>query len=135
MSAPFRDLFVELPRAVFETLQAIGEQAVRGAGGVADMNSSAFLFKSAYAPPRQNPWLTDFAARALAQRYGFRELELRRAAHANEVIGYAIRSCGHRASFRVSEIALAIGVRAEVIDVFDAAADAAERECCCMVPL
>ena len=28
MAAPFRDLFVELPRAVFDSLQAIGEGAI-----------------------------------------------------------------------------------------------------------
>ena len=31
MSAPFRELFVELPRALLEVLQGIGEEAVRQA--------------------------------------------------------------------------------------------------------
>lgn len=129
MSGPFRELFVELPSALFEVLQAIGEEAARRSGGI----DASYMFKRTYGPRTYgaNPWLTDFAARALASRYGFRRIEMSRSAANVEVYGRAIQGCGHEARFWVDELALHLDL-SSALEAIDRAVELAGRGCYCV---
>jgi hypothetical protein len=98
VSAPFRDLFVELPRAVFEVLQGIGERAA--SDGLAQMHRDLY-------PARREPRLLTFLRNAemrrlLAERYGWREIGEPALAVADDGVDLVIRrACGHRSRVRL----------------------------------
>lgn len=127
----FRDLFIELPRAVFDALRAIGEGAVAKAGGVADMSGMAPAVKAAYAyqPPL---WASAWLWGRLAARYGAEAVEMRRYPQ-QLMVEMAIRPrCGHPAYSAIDERSLHVAPMSDLLDVIDEAYDRAERGCYCM---
>lgn len=125
--APFRDLFVELPRALFETLQGIGEAAIKKAGTPPSPGPLAAAWK----PPW---WRTEWLWRRLAERWGITALEIGRNATMQTVYLAFRRRCGHCGRGELDERALAIA-NSNGLDALDRAFDDAERECYCMEPL
>lgn len=115
--APFRELFVELPRAVFETLQGIGEQAVRKASE----------------PPRRSTFGTielNDAAQMICRRYGWRNCEVVRCAASRDFeIGVRLL-CGHQLRYVIDDYALASA--AHTIDAIDSAVQENPRFCHCV---
>lgn len=92
----FREMFVELPRAVLEALQGIGEQAVRKA--------------QAYKAPEQTrsrtPTLADLfthVAGILRERYGWRRAVCVRLADRCSYEITALLSCGHLHRIEIEE--------------------------------
>jgi hypothetical protein len=91
--APFRDLFVELPRALFAVLQGIGESAVRN-------TPSPFQ-------PRREPQLLMFlrnaGARAvIARRYGWISIDEPKFAPDDDAVDLVVRrACGHLSRVRL----------------------------------
>lgn len=101
-SAPFRELFVELPRALFETLQGIGEQAVRNA-------PSPALLRDLYPTPRRtfvDTLREPSVGHILCHRFGWGSVSVIRAATEPAVDFRVFLACGHRHRIRVSEMAL-----------------------------
>lgn len=135
MSAPFRELFVELPRAVFEVLRGIGEEALRGAGGVANMDSAADMFKAAYAPrPQRSSLFSHRCIRLVLQRYNnWTHAEIERAVDEDALDLVVFPECPHwqRYRFHASEIAACRGPEDE-IDLLDRVVGSTERRCYCV---
>lgn len=126
MDAPFRELFVELPRAVFESLQAVAEAAV----------VKARL-------PARRPIATSVPDRLISERaisyviterYKIQLLSCRRSPidHLTQIV--AQMECGHSVRLDVYDNWLLTyhGV-AGVIDVLDLAWRHAERKCSCVL--
>jgi hypothetical protein len=129
--APFRELFVELPRAVFETLQGIGEEAVRRAGGMEHVLGTLY--------PARPPTLLDVvqseAGQALCGRYGWRGFEVRRLADRYETRLVVERSCGHRTACDLwDEVLLAPRTARDALVLTDALDehDRTGRRCYCV---
>lgn len=100
-AAPFRDLFIELPRTLFEALQGIGEQAVRQATAPpAHVRPSpvSLLLRSFEDGSRLHA--------ALAERLGWRKFTLMRSAISDEIEVRAVRWCGHRINAAIHEKSL-----------------------------
>ena len=127
----FRDLFIELPRAVFDALQAIGEGAVAKAGGVADMSSMAYAMKTAYRPTRVRA--TD-CVDALMRRYGWVKAETRMMASLAETYIIAELECGHRMLYELDDRELLLCASpAEEIKIIDRVIDRKPRRCSCVM--
>lgn len=100
---PFRDLFVELPRAVFETLQAIGEAAVEKARRTPlTLATMSHVLKTAY---RRHPVFDSIAI--LCRRHGWRRCVSTRRAATAEIEVAVTRGCGHTSRLIVDEVAMA----------------------------
>lgn len=121
--APFRDLFVELPAAVFESLQAFAEALL--------VRASEPAPPPAYKPPW---WRTEYVWRRLAARWGVAEVEIRRRAGELRVAIVFRRRCGHGGRGEMNELALVKCDLPGAIAALDRAFDNAERDCCCMEP-
>ena len=122
MSAPFRELFVELPATVFETLRGIGEQAVRQA-------------TTARKPPPPPPWWTSVRlGPILAEHWSCYYVERAREATRAVVVFRVQLWCRHGVRFEVRERALAIAVFDEAFDLIDREFQLAERRCLCVDP-
>jgi hypothetical protein len=123
--APFRDLFVELPLAVFEALQAIGEgAAAKAGGGSLDTTSLAPTFKSSY--PSNLSFLHDVGIGALlCQRYDWAKCAISRSAVEPAVDFRVTFLCGHRRRFSIDEMKLEVDVHqaTALIDALDVEAD------------
>lgn len=92
MSAPFRELVVELPRALFEVLQGIAEAAVRPATMATPRRDSELLAFLRGATPR----------RLFAERYGWLAIEEPIFAADDDAVDLVVRrGCGHRSRVRL----------------------------------
>lgn len=128
-AAPFRELFVELPRALFESLQAIGEAAVERAKG-----DTTSLLKDLYPAPRLwFAWLEP-AARALGEFYGWREVIRTERDPLDHYITLVVRlGCGHRQRYRIDELSmLRADHAASRIDLICDIIERTERPCQCV---
>lgn len=118
----FRDLFVELPRALFDALQAIGEAAVERAR------------PPIAATPPPFAWFDRFVA-ALRHHYGWREF-LRVECHEAECWrALVVRlSCGHVQRYMLDELAMlrAPSASAALVDLVCSAIENTERHCQCV---
>lgn len=122
---PFRELFVELPRAVFETLQAIGEAMV----------VKQREFQSPRVPAYRQPWwLSVSIGRLLAHRWNVAEVWLSRREDRNAIQVDARRYCGHLARGELDERRLHLAAMSECVTALDEAFDSSERSCQCMEP-
>lgn len=120
--APFRDLFVELPAAVFESLQAIGEAAVVKAQRPAPTK----------APPRPTLF-ADHHIRLVLSRYGWRRAETRRIEHEATTYVLAELDCGHGQMYPVDERSILLaGSPAGEIELLDRVVERTPRRCYCV---
>lgn len=101
----FRELFIELPRAVFETLQGIGEAAVRAAEPVPS-TSTAFVRPSAVSLLLNSFEEGSSLNAHMAERLGWRKFTLMRSAMREEIEVRAVRWCGHRVKGFIDEMGL-----------------------------
>lgn len=124
-ATPFRDLFVELPAAVFEALQAIGEAAVVKAGAPAVARLPR--------PDRRDSLFTERWIRRVHERYGWHWAELRRHESTEEMQILAALDCGHLQVYIADRRAVAL-VRGPVdeIELLDRIVDRTERGCQCV---
>lgn len=126
-AAPLRELFVELPLAVFETLQAIGEAMI----------AKQREFQSPRAPAYHQPWyLTEPIAKALANRWNVAEVRLVRRADRDAIQVETRRRCGHLTRGVIDERVLHLAVlpSTECVELPDEVFDSSERSCQCMEP-
>lgn len=124
MGAPFRGLFVELPAAVFEALQGIGEAAI----------SARQTAQTAAPPPRQRETLfSERWIRRVHSRYGWHWAQLQRREDDRTMRILAELDCGHLQSYSVDERSVAL-VRgpADEIALLDRIVDTTERRCLCV---
>lgn len=127
MSAPFRDLFIELPRAVIETLQGIGEEAVRKE------------HHRQYAPQIEAPTMraalrSPTVLRCLCERYGWESMEVSRSAECQTTRLWPWWPCGHRQLFELPDALLMAMGRAGIeglLDDLDRQSEAGRR-CYCV---
>lgn len=120
-SAPFRDLFVELPRAVFDALQAWGEAVIVKAQ------------QPAPAPRPRTPTALDRTT-LLAWRYGWREAESWRNPWDCTTEIVALLQCGHRQRYTIEDRAfLAEPGPAWQLHVIDRVVDNTPRDCYCVL--
>lgn len=118
----FRDLFVELPRAVFESLQAIGEAAVTRAQA------------TTVTPPRSTfGWLAS-TGRVLAEYYGWLEVIRTERDPLDHYITLVVRlDCLHAQRYRFDELSmLRAGTQASMIDLVCEVIEHTERHCQCV---
>lgn len=120
-SAPFRDLFVELPRAVFESLHAWGE---------------AVIVKAQTPPPRPSLRIPTVVDRLylVCERYGWTEARSQRVAECCQMEIWARRSCCHWQRYLVDDLALRLAGHeaAEQLAVLDSIVDRTPRNCYCV---
>lgn len=98
MGAPFRELFAELPAALFDALKGIGEEAVRVASVRAASNRRPSLVSSLVDSEPLGPWL--------CERYGWNRVTMSRCAATPDVKICARLACGHVAVYRIPEQAI-----------------------------
>jgi len=123
--APFRDLFVELPAAVFEAMRDLGEAFE--AAVVAQAAAVAQVAQPTVRPERRHIQL-------VSARYGWRAVELVRHEARLELQIVAELECGHRQCYTIDELAI---VRAHnpvaEIELLDHVVDRTERGCQCVL--
>ena len=126
--ALFRELFIELPRAVFDALQAIGEGAIKQAEVQRDARAaSAISYRS--------PSAVEAYVRWAMRRFGWRRAETRRIAH--EAMTYIVVElrCGHGQKYDVDEASIMrCRGAAEEIDLLDGIVENTPRRCYCVEP-
>jgi hypothetical protein len=127
--APFRDLFVELPRALFETIKGIGEHAIRRAQAPGSM---AHLYKQAYPASARVYLASDRYIRLVFERYGWRSATVVRLELGRETEINVKLSCGHRASYVVDEIEQVRTERCDEIALLDRIVDETGTRCSCV---
>lgn len=115
MAPPFRELFVELGRDVFEIVKAIGEEAVA--------QGQRKGVSTAREPDRLQRMLAALSsgpgACYLLARYGWSSLEFERLAFERAVAVRARLDCGHGVRLSpISEIALVLADRGEMVHTF-----------------
>lgn len=93
----FRDLFVELPRQLFDALKGIGEQAVREAQRPGTVETVGPMLKMLYAT--ETPSINEL----LRARYGWRRLAISRSAMDASLIVSVKPNCGHPFYFAIDE--------------------------------
>lgn len=125
---PFRDLFIELPRAVFEVLQGIGEAVVADA-----LRSPATNRAAAPRPQRSSSLFSDRHIRLVLQRYDWTHAELERAVADDTLVLVVQRECLHwqRYKFHANEIAACHAPREEV-ELLDRVVERTNRRCYCV---
>jgi hypothetical protein len=133
VSAPFRELFVELPTAVFETLRAIGEGAVEKAR----TGDYAYMFKTHYvprpAPARRASLFESRHTRLIAHRYGWIDAELRKMIDRDSLQLGVILNCGHLQRYEVNELSiLRCSSAADEVALLDSVVDGTLRGCSCV---
>ena len=126
MSATFRDLFVELPLALFETLQGIGEQAVRDAQPQEPYRkpSASSVFISAV----NNAFLGDW----LCERFGWKSVEVWRCAVSRDTEFGVRLHCGHQCSFPISDMSIEGTPTIQIADLIADAWNSSGRACYCV---
>lgn len=115
---PFRDLFIALPEALFETLQAIGDEAIR----------------LGLVPPTRPPFVdalgADSIASVLCEQFGWARVHVGRDP-CNRSIAFGVKHhCGHWHRFDIEEHALHLCAR-PVLDQIAAERDRNPRSCYC----
>ena len=126
MSAPFRDLFVELPLALFETLQGIGEQAVRNAHPQEPYCKPSA--SSAFIDAVNNAFLGD----RLCERFGWKSVEVWRSAVTRDTEFGVSLHCGHRCSFPIPDRLIEATPTIQIADLIADAWDSGGRACYCV---
>lgn len=123
----FRDLFVELPLAVFEALQGIGEAAVHEAQR---KQTERQVRLSALCSPYGE--LLQYAVRTIGYGLGWCETAVYRSDMTTALTVRVRLGCGHVHRFEIDELRLAFAPNksACVIDAVYEHAD--ERSCCCI---
>jgi hypothetical protein len=127
MSTPFRELFVELPRSVFEVLQGVGEVAATRALTIQ------------VTPPAPTPWFAALqsitVSEALCATYGWARYDVRRLADRRETWLTVEHRCGHRGLVEIEEKRLIAAPDAieEVLRILDENC-ARGRRCFCVQP-
>jgi hypothetical protein len=121
VSAPFRELFAELPRAVFETLQAIGEEAVARA-------------KPLYAQPTPAPiWRSGWFCAAMRSRYGWPHLVINLSVVREETEWHALLPCRHLfVMFVDAPTFVAMRALQDLVGAIDRIVEQTERRCYCV---
>lgn len=119
-SAPFRDLFVELPRAVFDALHAWGEAAIVKAQAPVPV-----------APFRIGPPTALSYPTILSARYGWRQCDSWRVEYECRTTIEAVLNCGHRQRYYVTDHLAANGPH-DQIAIIDRVVDNTPRDCCCV---
>jgi hypothetical protein len=130
MSSPFRELFVELPRAVFESLQAIGEGAVakaKGSGGSLDHSSMAHMYKTLYGIDAD---MFESVKRHICKRYGWHRFEMRRLETCAKTCIVAEFPCGHRRLIEIDDQTF-LAAPTSFVDALDRDAERGRR-CYCV---
>lgn len=121
--APFRDLFVELPAAVFEILQSIGNEAARRALPPQPVNP----------PPTSNLDRIDNAGRALARYMGWREVIRTERVQFECWTDILVRlDCGHIQRYRLDDLVLLRSIGSEWADCTLTTIENTERACQCV---
>jgi hypothetical protein len=121
-NAPFRELFVELPRAVLDALKGIGEAAVKAAQPQSTIASSTYKILEAY---RHDP-----IADAVCVRYGWRNYEVSRSAM-HRTTEFGVRwPCKHSARIDIPDWIIEDG-SGGILDALDRA-ESLGRPCFCM---
>jgi hypothetical protein len=106
---PFRDLFSELPRALFDALKGIGEEAVRKA-------QPPIVHRGPSVASQLND---EPIVGYLCQRFGWKSVEVWRHA-ASRQTGFGGRLlCGHRFAFDISDSTIEDAHPLRVIDLID----------------
>jgi hypothetical protein len=126
VSAPFRELFVELPLTVFSILQGAVEQAVKAAEA-----STATRAVPKKLSDMLRFALSESGARWLASHYRLQEIAFTRSADRPWIQVACGRWCGHFARAEIEEIAFLRG-DGTAVDAIDLAVATARRSCCCM---
>jgi hypothetical protein len=124
--SPFRDLFVELPRALFDALQGIGEQAVRNAQKPTPHHRPSIA--STFTDATNGKWLADW----LCERFGWTHVEVWRSAADRNVMFMVGMGCGHNTEFSVSEMLLESIPQTGIADLISDCWDHADRGCFCV---
>lgn len=120
----FRDLFAELPRALFESLQAIGEAAVERA--------SASTLTTAIPPPFE--WLEKLG-RLMCEFYGWREFRRVEVNQLEQERVLVVRlDCRHIQRYRLDEFSLlrAPAMSAGLVDLVCSTIESTPRACQCV---
>lgn len=126
IAAPFRELFIELPRAVFDALQAIGEGAIKQAEVQRDVEREL-------SAPARRPSTIDAYVQFVAHRFGWRRAETRRIEHEATTYILAELDCGHGQKYAVDELSVArCRGPAEEIDLLDRIVEDTPRRCYCV---
>lgn len=127
-AAPFRELFIELPRAVFEVLHGLGEAVVADA-----LRSPATNRAAAPRPQRSSSLFSDRHIRLVLQRYDWTHAELERAIDDDALVLVVQRECLHwqRYKFHANEIAACHAPREEV-ELLDRVVERTDRQCYCV---
>lgn len=126
MTSPFRELFVELPRALFDALQAIGEGAIKQAEVKRDAERRL-------AEPAAKPSLIDAYVKWTMGRFGWRRAETRRIAHETTTYILAELDCGHGQKYDVDESRMMrCRGAAEEVDLLDRIVADTPRRCYCV---
>ena len=126
MNAPFRDLFVELPRQLFETLQGIGEQAVRNAQAPKPRQRPSVA--STFISATNNAFLGDW----LCERFGWKRVEVWRDARNCDVVFMVKHHCGHVYEFPISEFSLETTPTIQIADLIASVYAREGRGCYCV---
>ena len=117
----FRELFVELPRQLFDVLKGIGEQAVREAQEPAHDRK-----------PSRSRALVESAARIIRERYGWIDCRASRMALQDSYEMAPRLACGHwhRIEIPYTRLVANPSMRVALLGILDDAAD--ERSCYCV---
>ena len=125
MSASFRDLFIELPRAVFEILQGAAEHAAMQ------------IVPPAPRPrPRNQLYGMPGAIRHYGRlAYGWLEVDVQREANRQALTVVALLPCSHRHVITIDELAViaTVGIPNDFVEFLDRAVECSPRPCCCMI--
>lgn len=116
---PFRDLFVELPRAVFDAMHAWGEAVIVKA-----------QTPTPVVPVVRIPTVLDRTT-LLSWRYGWRRAETQRVESDRATEISALLECGHWQRYVVTDKIVAFGPP-EQIDIVDRVVDSTPRDCYCV---
>lgn len=117
-SSPFRDLFVELPRAVFDALHAWGE---------------AVIVKAQQPEPRRPSLFAGKCINVVLARYNWRRAETRRIEHECTTYVLAELDCGHGMMYPISDQTIALADNPyDEIKILDDAIDRTPKRCYCV---
>jgi hypothetical protein len=125
MSGPFRELFSELPTALFDLLKGIGEEAVRKAQPPPLHHRPSIT--SQLSGPINDAWLGDY----LCERLGCKRISTFRAADRRELEFAVCMLCGHKRQFAISECALEDPIATMYSDMIESACRGSKR-CYCV---
>ncbi len=123
--AGFRDLFAELPQAVFAALRAIGEQAIEDAKR---KNAPSV----AYRPSPLETFNTQPISQYLCERYGWSHVMTGRNAVRRQTDIGGKFPCGHWTSYSIPDEVIEDAKTVALLDTFDEMVACGGRDCFCM---